>query len=137
MFQLCDQVTKNSRVSDIEPYWHLSVGTAKIERVVPMMPMSREVKRLQEALKVLSLYRLAFGQPRQEELLRNLMHRNLTEDELAHLREKLVINLAPHMRRKRECYIEKNTLSEAALGTINRDDEPSEFAVSLFPDSTL
>ncbi|MGZ6239058.1 MAG: helicase-related protein [Syntrophales bacterium] len=103
LFQLCDRVTKNSRVSDLEPYWHLSVGTAKIERVVPMMPMSREVKRLQEALKVLSLYRLAFGQPRQEELLRNLLHRNLSEDELIHLREKLVINLAPHMRRTRQC----------------------------------
>ncbi|MDA3832751.1 MAG: hypothetical protein PF495_05085 [Spirochaetales bacterium] len=71
------------------------MGSARIERVVLMMPMSREVDRLNEILKVLSLYRLAFGQPRQEELILNLLHRNFSDDDIRKITKFLVINLAP------------------------------------------
>ena len=60
-----------------------------------MMPMSREEARLDEALKILSLYRLAFGQPRQEELLDNLVKRDFSADDWEKVRNALVINLAP------------------------------------------
>jgi hypothetical protein len=60
-----------------------------------MMPMSREEARLDEVLKILSIYRLAFGQPRQEELLANLVKRKFSEGEWEKIRSALVINLAP------------------------------------------
>ena len=62
-----------------------------------MMPMSREVGRIKEALKILSLYRLAFGQPRQEELLSNLLERKMKHKEIKAMTDALVINLAPLM----------------------------------------
>jgi hypothetical protein len=73
----------------------LAEGSAGIERIIPMMPMSREVGRIKEALKILSLYRLAFGQPRQEELLANLLKRNMRKDDIKAITEALIINLAP------------------------------------------
>lgn len=94
LFSAIDHVSKN-RTSDLTPYWHIPSGATQIERLVPMMPMSREEARLDEALKILSLYRLAFGQPRQEELLVNLLNRNFSEDEWDTIRSALVINLAP------------------------------------------
>lgn len=94
LFSEIDRVSKH-RTSDLTPYWHIPSGTAQIERLVPMMPMSREEARLDEALKILSLYRLAFGQPRQEELLDNLVRREFSEDDWTRIRNALVINLAP------------------------------------------
>lgn len=85
----------DARSSDLVPFWHMPVGRAHIERLVPLLPMSREAARLEEILKILSLYRLAFGQPRQQELLENLLGRNLDSDEMAEVRKKLMIDLAP------------------------------------------
>ena len=95
LFSKADNETRDHRMSDLVPYWHLPEGRAKIERIVPMMPMSKEVGRLKEALKILSLYRLAFGQPRQEELLANLLERDMNLDEIKAMTRTLVINLAP------------------------------------------
>ena len=94
LFAEIDRRSEN-RTSDLTPYWHIPSGTAQIERLVPMMPMSREEARLDEALKILSLYRLAFGQPRQEELLGNLVRREFSEEDWEKIRSALVINLAP------------------------------------------
>lgn len=58
--------------SDIVPYWCLgdSNGSAvKIERIVPMYPMSQDRLKYNRLIKILSLYRLTLGQPRQEELI--------------------------------------------------------------------
>lgn len=99
LFSEIDRVSK-CRTSDLTPYWHIPSGTAQIERLVPMMPMSREEARLDEALKILSLYRLAFGQPRQEELLDNLVRREFSEDDWTKIRNALVINLAPLKQRR-------------------------------------
>lgn len=99
LFVIADNHTYENRKSDLIPYWHLEEGSAKIERIVPMMPMSKEVNRLQEALKILSLYRLAFGQPRQEELLSNLLEREMDDLEVQEITRKLVIRLAPLIHR--------------------------------------
>lgn len=98
LFRIAEESTREHRSSDLEPYWHIPMGTAKIERFVPMMPLSREVARLDNALKILVLYRLAFGQPRQEELLDNLLHRNFSEADINFIKKQLVINLAPLSR---------------------------------------
>jgi hypothetical protein len=40
-----------------------------VERRVPSLPFSREIKRLERLKRSLTVYRLAFGQPRQDDLL--------------------------------------------------------------------
>ena len=62
------------------------------------MPLSRDVLKLDRALKVLAIYRLAFGQPRQEELLENLLKRDFKPEEIALITKNLVINLSPMKR---------------------------------------
>ena len=101
LFDMADKATKEFRMSDLVPYWHLAEGSAIIERIIPMMPMSREVGRIKEALKILSLYRLAFGQPRQEELLSNLLERKMSDEEIKAMTDALVINLAPLIHQKK------------------------------------
>jgi len=117
LFSEIDRLSEN-RTSDLTPYWHIPSGTAQIERLVPMMPMSREEARLDEALKILSLYRLAFGQPRQEELLGNLVKRKFSEDEWKKIRNALVINLAPLnqcvMKGDETCLPEKGVVNALA-----------------------
>lgn len=93
IFKQAIEEGSNNR-SGLEPFWFYSKGTTKIERIVPMYPMSKEVKKYQEILKILVLYRLAFGQPRQEELLENLLQRDINirdEDRI----KKMMINLSP------------------------------------------
>jgi hypothetical protein len=57
---------------DLVPWWVYS-GPHKVQRVVPCTPLSREHALLQRLKKDLVAYRLAFGQPRQQELL-DLVH---------------------------------------------------------------
>ena len=57
--------------TDLVPYW-IYEGPVKVERRVPMLPFSREVKRLEWLKRSLTVYRLAFGQPRQDDLLEYL-----------------------------------------------------------------
>lgn len=58
---------------DLSPYWVFETsGGSKIERLVPMLPFSREVSHLDNLKRSLAIYRLAFGQARQEDLLRFL-----------------------------------------------------------------
>jgi hypothetical protein len=97
LFQYADNLTRSERSSDLVPYWHIPNGTAQIERFVPMLPMSKEAARLKEILRILSLYRLAFGQPRQQELLEFLLERGdlVTAEEVNALEKNLLIDLAP------------------------------------------
>ena len=60
--------------SEIFPYW-LFPGEAKIERCVPNLPLSREVQRLQALRRALTVYRMAFGHARQEDVLEHLLAR--------------------------------------------------------------
>lgn len=62
--------------NDLVPYWLLEVeGGDKVERRVPMYPLSREESRYAHLKRSLALYRLVFGQPRQEDLLNHLERR--------------------------------------------------------------
>lgn len=94
------QFHQDNKRSDLEPYWFYPNGSDRIERIVPMYPMSKEVQKLDESLKILALYRLAFGQPRQQELLDNLLHRDLSNEELEKVKQALIINLAPLSQRE-------------------------------------
>jgi hypothetical protein len=60
--------------NDIIPYWVYQIeGGATIERHVPTLPLSREELRLPELRRSLAIYRMVFGQPRQDEMLEYLM----------------------------------------------------------------
>lgn len=63
--------SKSDAHADIVPYW-IYEGAVRIERRVPMLPFSREVTRLEWLKQSLTVYRLAFGQPRQDDLLEYL-----------------------------------------------------------------
>ncbi|WP_419854726.1 helicase C-terminal domain-containing protein [Candidatus Poriferisodalis sp.] len=75
---------------------------ARIERLVPLLPFSREVGQLALLRKKLGAYRLAIGQPRQEELLEYLsvsgaLDREDLQAQLAGVR----IDLTPPPREKK------------------------------------
>lgn len=56
------------RSGDLEPFWVLD-GPTKVERHILSLPFSREETRLSWLNRSVALYRLAFGQPRQDDLL--------------------------------------------------------------------
>lgn len=92
--------------SEIVPYWCLPVSELTeiqrnkleyIERIIPMYPLSRDRYRYERLIKVLSLYRMTIGQPRQEELLSLLRKMNLSDNQL----NELIIDLCPYNKEQK------------------------------------
>jgi hypothetical protein len=54
--------------NELWPYW-VYPGPAKVEAWVPYFPLSKEIDRAERMRRDRAIYRLAFGQPRQEDLL--------------------------------------------------------------------
>jgi len=66
--------------SELVPYWIYSTPDgASVERRVPILPFSKESAKYPELKASLAVYRLAFGQPRQEDLLAHLKDIPLSE----------------------------------------------------------
>jgi len=79
---------------DLVPYWIFPGGKHRIRRHAPVFPLSRDEALLAALQKGVGAYRLAFGQPRQEDLLAFLKGRfgeSLDADELS----ALVLDLSP------------------------------------------
>jgi hypothetical protein len=57
--------------SELIPCW-IAPGRHKVQRCVPVLPLSKELERLEQLKRSLAIYRVVFGQPRQEELVRLL-----------------------------------------------------------------
>lgn len=76
------------------PFWHVEADLYQIERIIPFYPFSRDRAKLSSLLKTLALYRLAFGQPRQAELVEHLLT-NISESRIKEIRSKLMIDLSP------------------------------------------
>jgi hypothetical protein len=77
------------------PFWVFSHEQgAVIERHVPMLPLSRDAERLESLRGILALYRMVFGQPRQEELVSHLLTR-LPPEAVERITSELRINLEP------------------------------------------
>jgi len=92
MFEKAVELEKGKH-PDLVPYWCLTdgdTGNVKIERIVPMYPLSQDRLRYNRLIKVLSLYRLTLGQPRQEELI-ELLNREISEQ----VDSRLFMNLSP------------------------------------------
>jgi hypothetical protein len=83
------------RTSEIVPYWVFPIEDgAYIERHAPTLPLSREAARLPALRGSLVVYRMVFGQPRQEDLLEHLQ-RTVAQHELARISGELWIDLEP------------------------------------------
>ena len=85
-------------VCDIVPNWHFEGQNDDcdgIERIVPLYQFSQDIGKYQSMLSTLGLYRLTFGQPRQEELA-NALDNCVSSEEM----ERIMINLCPLKRRK-------------------------------------
>jgi hypothetical protein len=77
------------------PCWIYPVEKgAAVERVVPALPLSRDLARYQTLRRSIGAYRLVFGQPRQEDLLAYLLDR-IEPSVLEAARNALQIDLAP------------------------------------------
>ena len=103
LFTLADRAEREQRGKcELVPYWHVDAEHFKIERIIPMYPFSRDHGKLAAILKTLAIYRLAFGQPRQVELIEHLLAKDFSPAEIALIREKLMINLSPITYGRRE-----------------------------------
>ena len=90
LFELADDAARQAGESDLQPCW-IAPGEHRVERHVPLLPYSREVEAFQRLKRQLAAYRVAFGQPRQEELVTLLDQAGLEE---ARLRD-WAIDLSP------------------------------------------
>ena len=93
---LFDAAVDESQGADgaIVPYWVFNEGPAKIQRHVPVLPFSRDAAAVPQLRKALAAYRLAFGQPRQEELV-EFLSADRSDEELLNLTARLKIDLSP------------------------------------------
>jgi hypothetical protein len=80
-------------VSEIEPFWVLK-GNAFIERHVPATPASIDEVRLVRLKRAVSLYRLAFGQLRQADLV-DFLGSQLGSQNVEGLSLTILLNLQP------------------------------------------
>lgn len=89
---------RNGSESELKPYWiYPHPEGATIDRYVPALPLSRDAIRLDRLRKALAVYRMVFGQPRQEELLQYLLS-TLPEHAIERCARELRIDLQPRMK---------------------------------------
>lgn len=86
-------INRAEHENDLVPYW-LFPGNAKIERHVAALPFSREIDRLHGLRRSLAIYRMVFGQSRQEDLIAYLLA-ELPEKRRAGIVEDLRVDLSP------------------------------------------
>jgi hypothetical protein len=78
--------------SELIPYWCFGKEQmVKIERILPLYPISRDTDSYDRLIKLLSLYRLTLGQTRQEDLLEHVFDNFEEPDKL----QELFIDLSP------------------------------------------
>ena len=95
MFEEAKKHENNGKYSELIPFWVFGKNQKiKLERIVPIYPMSSDIVRYERLVKILSLYRMTLGQPRQEELLEYVFS-NCDENEIEDMKKELFINLSP------------------------------------------
>lgn len=81
--------------SDLIPFWIFPLENgARIERHVPLLPLSRDGHRLTQMKKSLAVYRMVFGQARQEDMVAYLLQQ-LQKDDVAQITANMAISLEP------------------------------------------
>jgi hypothetical protein len=96
IFKIAAKEKSQARFScDLVPFWHTETKRdIKIERFVPLYPFSKDIEKFHNLIKILTFYRLTFGQPRQEELIDALADYGFSEEVIKNL-DHLIINLSP------------------------------------------
>ena len=96
LFAMASEEIRTSDQSELVPYWCLGKNqSVKIERIIPMYPVSKDEVNYDRLRKVLSLYRLTMGQARQEELVEYFLESGMKDKEYI---RNLFINLSPYIR---------------------------------------
>lgn len=96
LFSMAREEIRSDGQSDLVPYWCLGKNQkVKIERIIPMYPVSKDEVNYQRLIKVLSLYRVTMGQTRQEELVEYLLENQFKDQNYIN---SLFINLSPYVR---------------------------------------
>jgi hypothetical protein len=92
---------RSDDANDLVPFWiyeaderNTAEKLSKIERIVPVLPLSREVGRMKQLKRSLVAYRSVIGQPRQQELLEHLLAYT-GETDIVDLANSLAIDLSP------------------------------------------
>jgi hypothetical protein len=81
--------------SDIVPFWVYQInGGAQIERHVPSFPLSKENEQLELLKRALVVYRMVFGQSRQEDLTRYLLD-HVSSSDINRIADEMRITLEP------------------------------------------
>lgn len=94
LFHIGEQHRANG-ASDLVPYWIYPVeGGASIERHILALPLSRDRERAASLRRALTIYRMVFGQNRQEDLLA-YFDKELTEEQKKEAGEALRVELGP------------------------------------------
>ncbi len=94
VFEAARDGEKKEGLSDLIPFWCFGRNQeVKVERIFPMFPCSRDDAAYDRLIRILSIYRLSMGQPRQEELLEHVV-REWPDGDL----KKLFLNLSPFKR---------------------------------------
>ena len=76
------------------PHWIFTEGRARIQRFLPVPPLSRDAERLVELRRSLTVYRMVFGQPRQEDFLEFIL-RQVPEERREEVAAALTVDLSP------------------------------------------
>ena len=99
--QLFEQATEDRSVdaNDLVPFWIYEAEgdedtVFKIERRVPVLPLSKEIPHLDRLKESLVVYRSVFGQPRQQELVA-FLRSHLPEDEIEEFVRLSTVDLSP------------------------------------------
>ena len=94
MFEL-GAADRQASDSEIIPYWIYAVDRGpRIERHVPSLPLSRDVGRMEALRRSLAVYRMAFGQSRQDDLVAYLLE-HLPRDDIERLLGEVRVDLSP------------------------------------------
>ena len=78
----------------LAPHWTFDCGDARIRRYAPVLPLSREGPLEGNLRRSLAIYRMVFGQPRQDDLLEFIL-REIPNDRQLQLARDLTIDLRP------------------------------------------
>ena len=78
------------------PHWVFTEGEARIQRHSPVLPLSRDAERVDMLRRSLAVYRMVFGQPRQDDLMEFIL-REVPNDRRDSLASALTVDLSPPM----------------------------------------
>ena len=76
------------------PHWVFTEGSARIQRHSPVLPMSRDADRVDVLRRSLAVYRMVFGQPRQDDLMEFIL-REVSDERTESLASALTVDLSP------------------------------------------